>query len=59
MNLTIPNDVIKAHRPSRITVGTQEIFCVLLVKGLATDASASDNEIPALAAFKAPPIFIN
>ena len=33
MNLTIPNDVIKAHRPSRITVGTHEIFCIFEVNG--------------------------
>lgn len=38
----------------RITSGTQEISKTRLVKGAATDASASDNEIPTFAAVSAP-----
>lgn len=49
MNLIIPNDVTNAARPSRITIGTHSIFGFLEVNGLATDASAFDNDIPALA----------
>ena len=40
-----------------MTVGTQVIFGVLEVNGDATEASASDKEIPAWAAFKAPQSF--
>jgi len=40
-----------------MTSGTQEISNTLLVKGAATDASASDNEMPTSAAFKAPQSF--
>ena len=32
--------------PSLITYGTQEMFTFLEVKGAATDASASDKDIP-------------
>ena len=49
INLTIPNDVTNAARPSRITIGTHSIFGFLDVNGLATDASALDNDIPAFA----------
>ena len=38
----------------RIIKGTHSIFGVLLVNGLATEASASDSDIPAFAAFNAP-----
>ena len=40
--------------PSLITSGTQEIFGSFDVKGDATDASASDRDIPACAVLKAP-----
>ena len=40
-----------------INVGTQEISNWRLVNGAATEASASDNEIPTSAAFKAPQSF--
>lgn len=36
-----------------ITVGTHLILGILDVNGAATDASASDNEIPTSAAFNA------
>ena len=38
----------------RMTSGTQVISNTRLVNGAATDASASDKEIPTSAAFKAP-----
>jgi hypothetical protein len=47
MNFTMPDDVTKAARPSRISVGTHSIFGFLDVNGLAMDASELDNEIPA------------
>ena len=37
-----------------MTIGTHSILDVLDVNGDATDASASDNEIPTWAVFKAP-----
>ena len=37
-----------------MSAGTQEMSGVFEVNGAATLASASDNEIPAFAAFKAP-----
>lgn len=40
-----------------INFGTQEISKSRLVKGAATDASASDKEMPTSAAFKAPQSF--
>lgn len=46
--------VTNAALPSLIISGTHEISNTLLVNGAATDASASDNEIPTSAAFKAP-----
>jgi hypothetical protein len=49
--------VTNAARPSRMTSGTQEILKILLVNGAATDASASDSEMPTSAAFKAPQSF--
>ena len=41
----------------RMTSGTQEMSNMRLVNGAATEASASDNEIPTSAAFKAPQSF--
>ena len=41
------------HDPHLMTVGTQRMSCWAEVKGAAIDASASDREIPAIAAFKA------
>jgi hypothetical protein len=58
MNLTTPNDVTNAERPSLIIKGTHSMFGFLEVNGLATDASAFDKEIPAFEAFKAPYIYI-
>jgi len=46
MYLNIPKEVTKAARPSRITVGTHEMFGTLDVNGEATDDSASDKDIP-------------
>ena len=40
--------------PSRINSGTHAMFGSLDVNGDATDASASDSDIPACAFFKAP-----
>ena len=40
--------------PSRISSGTHAMFGSLDVNGDATDASASDSDIPACAFFKAP-----
>lgn len=37
-----------------MTLGTQDISKIRLVNGAATDASASESEIPTSAAFKAP-----
>lgn len=54
MYLKTPNDVTKAARPSLITVGTHSILGVREVKGEATDASASDSEMPACAVLRAP-----
>lgn len=54
MNLNMPKEVTKAARPSLMTRGTQEMLASAEVKGDATEASASDSEIPAWAAFRAP-----
>ena len=54
MYLNIPKAVTRAHLLSLMRIGTQEISGVLEVNGDATDASASDNEMPALAALRAP-----
>ena len=54
MYLKMPMEVTNAARPSRIKSGTQDMFGLLEVKGEATEASASDNDMPACAAFKAP-----
>ena len=51
--LNIPNVVIRAQRPSLISFATQLIFGTFDVKGDATEASSSDNEIPTEARFKA------
>jgi hypothetical protein len=45
--------VTRAARPSLMTSTTHPMSCVLLVKGAAMDASASDSEMPTSAAFKA------
>lgn len=57
MNLKIPKDVTRAARPSEITCGTQEMSSPLDVNGDAADDSASESEIPAWAAFRAPQSF--
>ena len=49
--------ILKNRLPSRITSGTQDIFGSFDVNGDATDASASDNDIPACAVLKAPQSF--
>lgn len=54
MYLNIPKLVTRAQRPSVMSSGTQEMLDFLEVKEEATDASASDREIPALAALRAP-----
>ena len=46
--------VTSAALPSRMSLGTQEMSKTWLVNGAATDASASDRDIPTSAAFKAP-----
>jgi len=57
MYLNTPKLVTSAHRPSRMMSGTQEMFPARAVKGAATDASASDKEIPTCAALRAPQSF--
>ena len=57
MYLKTPKDVTSAARPSRTRDGTQDMSGVLEVNGEATDASASDREMPACAAFSAPQSF--
>ena len=47
MYLKMPKEVTNAARPSRINSGTQEILGLFEVNGEATEASASDKEIPA------------
>ena len=54
MYLKIPKAVTRAHLLSLISAGTHEMSGVLEVKGEATEASASDSEIPASAALRAP-----
>ena len=49
MNLTTPNEVTNAERPSRIISGTHSILGFLDVKGLATEASAFERDIPEFA----------
>ena len=49
--------ILKIGLPSRITCGTQDIFDSFDVNGDATDASASDNDIPACAVLRAPQSF--
>ena len=46
--------VTSAARPSLMSVGTQEMSKMRLVKGAATDASASESETPTSAALSAP-----
>ena len=53
MYLNIPKLVTRAHLPSCINFSTHVMFETLDVKGAATDASASDKEIPMCAAFSA------
>ena len=50
-------DKFNNRLPSRITSGTQEILGSFDVNGDATDASASDNDIPACAVLRAPQSF--
>ena len=52
MYLKIPNEVTKAARPSLTSSGTHEMSGSREVKGEATEASASDKDMPALAAFR-------
>ena len=52
--LLLKHQIFKEILPSLITSGTQEIFGSFDVNGDATDASASDRDIPACAALKAP-----
>ena len=52
MYLKIPNEVTRAARPSLTSSGTQEMSGSREVKGEATEASASDKDMPALAAFR-------
>jgi hypothetical protein len=52
--LITPNEVTSAALPSLIVIGTHSMFAIFEVNGLATDASAFDSEMPALAAFSAP-----
>ena len=54
MYLKMPKEVTNAALPSRISSGTHDILGCLDVNGEATEASASDKDIPAWAAFKAP-----
>jgi hypothetical protein len=42
------------EEPYRMTSGTHVMSKIRLVKGAATDASASESEMPTSAAFKAP-----
>src|SRR2546421_4532899 len=46
--------VTRAALPSRISVGTQEMSNMWLVNGAATEASASERDIPTSAALRAP-----
>ena len=57
MYLNILKAVTKAQRPSFITSITQLMFATFDVNGEATDASASDNDIPQCALFNAPQSF--
>ena len=53
----MPIDATSEHRPSLMRVGTQLMLVTFEVKGLATDASFSDNDMPALAVRNAPQSF--
>ena len=57
MNLKQEKEVTSEHLPSLSNFKTQLISGVFDVNGAAIDASASDNEIPTSAAFKAPQSF--
>ena len=46
MYLNTPKDVVRAHLPSLIRAGMQEMLEMEDVKGAATLASASDSETP-------------
>lgn len=50
-------EVTKAHRPSLMTCKTQLMFGIFDVNGEATDASASESDMPACARFNAPQSF--
>ena len=47
MYLKMPKDVTRAARPSRITVGMQDMSATLEVKGDAIEASVSERDTPA------------
>jgi hypothetical protein len=53
MNWKRLNDVTRDARPSLRSFGTHSMFWFIEVKGEAIDASVSEREIPACAAFKA------
>lgn len=53
MNWNMEKDVARAHLPSLMRVGTQATLGSLEVNGAATEASASDKEMPTSAAFRA------
>ncbi|KAL7350531.1 hypothetical protein ACKS0A_02960 [Histoplasma ohiense] len=57
INLKQQKLVTKAALPSLITCGTHDISNTRLVNGAATDASASEREMPTSAAFSAPQSF--
>lgn len=54
MYLIIPNTETREALPSLKRTVTHEIFCVLEVKGEATEASVSDKLMPQFEAFRAP-----
>ena len=54
MNLKHWNEVVKAHLPSLNRMTTLEISGILLVKGAAIEASASDRDNPISAVLRAP-----
>ena len=53
MYLNTLKEVTRAHRPSFIKFITHSTFCIFEVKGAATEASASDRDIPTWAALRA------
>jgi hypothetical protein len=57
MNLNAWNEVVREAFPSFNSSMTQLMFYTLLVNGAAIEASASLNEIPTSAVFRAPQSF--